>query len=125
MAKWIPASSRPGYLEVARNACAPGEDDRVEPVAEEAVGDVLAHIHAALEGHAFLPHEVDALVDDPFLELEVGDAVSEQAAGPGILLEHGDVEAPAVEHVGCGQAGRAGADDGHALPAPDAAAVWP
>ena len=47
----------------------------------------------------------------PLLHLEVGDAVAQQAAGLGELLEHVDVVAGARELLGAGHAGRARADD--------------
>ena len=47
------------------------------------------------------------------LELEVGDAVAQQAADAVGALEDRDPMAGPVELVGGGQAGRPGADDGH------------
>src|SRR5262249_9575524 len=56
--------------------------------------------------------EVDAALDDPLVQLHVGDAVHEQAADAVGPLEHGDPVAGAVELGGGGQPGRAGADHG-------------
>ena len=71
----------PGHSEVAGHAGASGQHDGFEPVAQVLVGDVLADVHAALELHALAGHELDALVDHPLLQLEIGDAVAQQPAG--------------------------------------------
>ena len=58
---------------------------------------------------------VEAAVEDPLLQLELGNAVAQQAADAIGALEHRDPVAGAVQLLGGGQAGRAGADDGDAL----------
>jgi hypothetical protein len=49
------------------------------------------------------------------LHLEVGNAVAQQAAGPGVLLEEMNLMAGARQLLRAGEAGRAGADDGDLL----------
>ena len=68
-----------------------------------------------MEGHAFRLHLRDAAVDEVLLHLEVGNAVAQQAAGLGVLLEQMHVMAGARELLRAGHAGRAGADDGDLL----------
>ena len=69
----------------------------------------------AVEDDALGLHLLDAPVDVVLLELEVGNAVAQQAAGLGALLVDMHLVADARELLGAGEAGRAGADDGDAL----------
>ena len=71
---------------------------------------------AELEADALLLEHGDAAVDVPLLELEVGDAEAQEAAGALVALEHDDVVAGAVELLGGGEARRARADDRDAAP---------
>ncbi len=69
-----------------------------------------------MEGDAFGFHLRDAAVDQVLLHLEVGNAVAQQPAGLGVLLEDMNVVSGARQLLGGGQAGGAGADDGDRLP---------
>ena len=66
---------------------------------------------AVMEGHALGLHLRDAAVDVDLLHLEVGNAVAQQAAGLGVLLEDVHVVAGARELLRAGEPGRARADD--------------
>ena len=59
---------------------------------------------AVVEGDALGLHLRDAAVDDVLLHLEVGDAVAQQAAGLGVLLEEVHVVAGARELLRAGHA---------------------
>ena len=65
MAKWMPASSRPGTSRSRGTPAPPVSTIASKRSAQEAVGDVLAHVDAALEDHAFVLHQLDAPVDAP------------------------------------------------------------
>ena len=73
------------------------------------------HIHIGAELDAFGLHDLDAALDDGFVQLHVGDAVHQQTAHTVSTLEDGDGMTPDVEVFGHRQARRAAADDGHAL----------
>ena len=92
---------------------AAGQDDGVEAGHQLRRRVVHADVDAGAEGDALGRHEVEAAVEDVLPELEVGDAVAQQAADAVGALEDGHAVAGPVELVGGGQAGRAGADDGH------------
>ncbi len=64
-------------------------------------------------GHQLL----DAAVDVGLVQLEVGNAVAQQATDLVVLLEHGHVVAGARQLLGRRQTRRAGADHGHLLAA--------
>src|SRR5690606_29205270 len=76
---------------------------------------VDADIDAAEEADALALHLLDTPVDIVFLDLEVGNAVAHQPAGPALALEDVDLVAGAAELLGRRHAGRAGADDRHPL----------
>jgi hypothetical protein len=60
---------------------------------------------------------LDAPLDDPLLDLEVGDAEANEAAGGLVALEEHDAVPGTPKLLGGGHAGGAGADDGDGLPA--------
>ena len=68
-----------------------------------------------MEGDALGAHLLEAAVEDVLLQLEVGNAVAQQAADAVVLLEDGDGVAGAAQLLRGGQACRAAADDGDAL----------
>ena len=74
-------------------------------------GDVDADVDAGPELGALGPHLVEAPLEVLLLHLELGDAVAQQPADPVGPLEDDDVVAGAGELLGCGQPGRARADD--------------
>ena len=121
----------PRYRQVARLLGAAGQQHGVEVLHQlrsrhgflGQVGDLgagafarhAAHQHAGAEGHALGLHLRHALVDVRLVELEVGDAVAQQAADAVVLLEQGHGVAGARQLLRRRQAGRAGADHGDFL----------
>ena len=76
---------------------------------------VLADVGVGAELDAFLFHDGDAPVDDPLLDLVVGDAVPEEATDPVVLLEDdGRVPSP-VELLRRREPGGPASDDGDLL----------
>jgi hypothetical protein len=116
MAKWMPFSSRPG---IGRSR------GLVAPVATMMASKSLRSCSAVmsvptltlqLEGDAFVFEQLHAAEDDFLLvELHVGDAIHEEAAGTVGTLEDGDGVAGFVELRGGAEAGGAGTDDGDFL----------
>ena len=104
-----------GDFEVAGGGGAAAEGDGVEVVDEVVGGDVLADKGAGDELDSLCGHDVDALLDELVAELEVGDAEAEEAADEMVAFVDGDEVAGAVELLGAGEAGGAGADDGDRL----------
>ena len=64
---------------------------------------------------AFLQHQVEPAIEEPLLELELGDAVAQQAADAIGALEDGDRVAGAIQLRGRREARRSRSDDGDAL----------
>src|SRR5215208_8221190 len=75
------------HVEVTSLQSADGEDNGVELALEVLRGRVLADVGAGAELDALLFHDGDAAVNDPLLDLVIGDAVAEKAPDPVILLE--------------------------------------
>ena len=88
-------------------------------VARAQLGDrqVAPHVDAVLERDALLGEQRHAPVDDPLLELGVGHAEAQQAAGSLVALVDGDRVAVAVELGRDRQPGRSGADHADGVPA--------
>jgi hypothetical protein len=106
--------------EIARLGGAGADDDGVEVLQELLGGDVGADVGVALEFDAFVFQQLDAAEDDFLLvELHVGDAIHEEAAGTVGALEDGDGVAGFVELRGGAETGGAGADDGDFLAGAD------
>ncbi len=107
----MPARSRPGIRQVARRFRAAGQRQRVILLEHLARIDralaAAADMGAVVEGDAFAFHLRHAAVDDVLFHLEVGNAVTQQAAGLGVFLEHMHVVAGARELLRAGQARRA------------------
>src|SRR5215213_8298022 len=104
------------HVEVTSLQSADGEDNGVELALEVLRGRVLADVGAGAELDALLFHDGDAAVNDPLLDLVIGDAVAEKAPDPVILLEdYRRVPGP-VELLRRGEPGRSATDDGD-LPA--------
>ena len=72
-------------------------------------------MHAKHKLDALLAQQAQAAVDDLLVELEVGDAVAQQAAGVLASFVNGYLVAHAVEAVGGHQTGGTGAYDRHFL----------
>ena len=103
------------HRQVARRFRADREHQRVVVAHQALDRDIHADMAVGMELDALGPHLPDAAIDDVLLELEVGNAVAQQAADARRLLEHGDVVAGAGELLRAGEAGGAGADHGDAL----------
>src|SRR5215216_1256562 len=104
------------HVEVASLQGADGQDDGVELALEVLRGRALADVGVGAELDPFLLHNGDAAVDYPLFDLVVGDAVSEEATDPIVLLEHdGRVSCP-IELLRRGEPGGPATDDGD-LPA--------
>ena len=106
----------PRNVEIARHARARGDKDRVELPHHVTCGDVDARLDARFKHDAFGPHLLQTAVDHPFLQLEVGDAVAKDAAGPVGLFEDGNVVARSRKRLRGRETGRARSHDGN-LPA--------
>ena len=95
---------------------AAGQQHRVVPVAQLVGGDVDADV--ARRSRSATPSAASCAsraVDVLLLQLEVGDAVAQQAADRVVALVDGDRVAGPGQLLGGGQPGRAGADHGHRL----------
>ena len=114
MAKWMPASSRPGTRQVARRLRPARQHHRVVIGQQLVDRDVDADLDAGAERDAFGLHLRDAAVDQVLFHLEVGNAVAQQAADAVVLLEQGHRMAGAGQLLGAGQARRARAHHRHA-----------
>src|ERR671937_667108 len=104
-----PGQAGPGDVEPAVALRPRGEHDGVEPVSH--VIALPARVDAHLEANALGQELVEAAVDQPLLEFELGDAVAEEAAGEIVALEHGDPVSRAGQLLGGCEAGRAASDD--------------
>ena len=67
------------------------------------------------EGDALGAHLLETAIDDVLFELEVGNAVAQQAADAVVLFVDGDGVAGATELLRGGKTGGTAADDGDAL----------
>src|SRR5437763_837885 len=76
--------------EVAVPARADRDDHRVVAAAQLLGGDVAADVTVVDELHALLGQHVHAPVDDPLLQLGVGDPETQQPSRPLVALVHGD-----------------------------------
>src|ERR1700730_10494154 len=76
-------------------------------------------MRAVMEDHAFRLHLGDPAIDVLLFHLEVWNAVTQQAAGLGVLLEHVNVVAGTRKLLRAGEPGRARADDRDRLAGPD------
>ena len=115
MAKWMPFSSRPGILQVARLLRAAGQQNGVVVIGQGLDRNVHAHVRVGDKGDAFGAHLVQAAVDDVLLHLEAGNAVTQEAADAVGLLIDGDRVAGAAQLLRGGQPRRTAAHDSHAL----------
>ena len=77
--------------------------------------DVAADLEVQLELDAALGQQLRAAQHDLLLQLEVGDAVDQQAAGAVVAVVDRDPIALRAQLLGGGQARRAGADDADRL----------
>jgi hypothetical protein len=106
-----------GDLEVAVDARPDGDDQRVVALAQLGGADVAADVDVALEDDALVGQHVGAAVDDPLLQLGVGDAEAHQPAHALVALVDGHEVAQLVQLGGHGHSGRARPDDSDRLAA--------
>ena len=111
----MPASSRPGAGQVARERRAGGDDERVVTTAQVVGGDVDTDVDAGAELHALGAHLLEAAVEVVLLHLELGDAVAQQATDAVVTLVDLDGVTGARELLRDREAGRAGTDDADRL----------
>ena len=99
----------PGNSQVTR-----GRSSGTDAVGIKTFGE-LPYIHVAVhfEKNALFFHHPDTAVDDGFVQLEVGDTVTQQTAGSLIFVEDGYSVTFSVELVGSSQSCRSGADNGY------------
>ena len=96
--------------QVAGVLGASGEHDRLEAGHQFVDRNIHPDMGAVAEDRAFGFHLLDAPVDVVLLHLEVGNAVAQKPARPGVPLEHVHLMTSARELLGAGEPGRAGAD---------------
>src|ERR1035437_5971223 len=108
-----------GNRQVARGFGAAGQRQRVVLVQHlariERAGRRAADVNAVMEGDALGFDLREAAVDDVLLHLEVGDAVTQQAAGLGEFLIDMHVVADTRELLRAGKPRGAGTDNGDLL----------
>ena len=126
MAKWMPASSRPGMGRSRGGGGAAGQEQGVEVPPQVGHGHARPDVGAGHEADALGLHLGEPPVEDALLHLELGDAVAQEPADPVGALEHRDGVAGPGELLGarrarpgpsrrrpppcrCGAAGGAGA----------------
>ena len=106
-----------GHRQVARLLGAAGQQDGVELLAQVLGRNVVADVGLGLERDSFGHELLDAAVQNALFELEIGDAVTQQAADAVGLFEDRDGVAGAVELLRRGQARRTRTDHRHSLSA--------
>ena len=79
-AKWTPPSSRPGIWRSRAHGVPPAEHDRVELPPQAGYGEIDADLDAGPELDAFGRHQRQPAIDEALFELELGNAVPQQAA---------------------------------------------
>ena len=104
-----------GHRQVARGFRTDRQDDGVIILQQLLDRNILADMAVGMELDAFGAHLADAAIDDRLLQLEIGDAVTQQTADARRLLEYRDIMADARQLLRAGQARRARSDDGELL----------
>src|SRR5439155_9877034 len=105
-----------GHLELAWHARADRDDQRVVLRAKAPRGHRFSDLGTAAEAHALGGEQVDAAVDDPLVELAVGNAEAQQPAWCLVTFVDRDAVAVAIELGGGSQAGGPGAEHRDAPP---------
>jgi hypothetical protein len=105
----------PGDGQIARLGRAAGQHDRVKIPPQVFNLHIETDVGVDDEFDALGFHELHAALDDALLELELGDAVHQQAADFVRALEDGDLVASLVELGRAAQTRRAGTDHGDLL----------
>ena len=102
--------------QVARHRRPPRQQHRLHLAQEPGGLDVRADLDASPQHDPFGAQLRQAPLEDPFLQLELGDAVAQQAAHAVGPLVNRDLVAGAAQLLRGRQPGRAGADHGDLLP---------
>ena len=102
-------------LEIARVLGPVGHHQHVIVVQQALHRDVDADLEVAAEDHTLALHLPDPPVDEVLFHLEVGNAVTQQAARTIRLFEHGGDMTGAGQLLRARQSRRAGAHDGNPL----------
>jgi len=110
-----PAEAAARDRQVARSGGAAAQHHGIVGRTDLRHGQVAADFAAGDKLDALVSHERDPPGDPGFVQLHVGDAVGQQAAGPVGAFVDDYLVAGLVELVGAGQSGRSGTDDRHAF----------
>ena len=102
-----------GHVEAAGCFGAAAEDNRVKLLLQLLRGNIHTHIGVDPERYPLRLHELHPAGDHALVQLHIGDAVHQQAAGAVFPLEHRDAVPPVVQLVCHRQPGGAGADNRH------------
>src|SRR6185437_605695 len=103
----------PRDRQVARDARAGREHDRVVPSAQLGRVDVAPHVDAEAELDALAHQLLHAALDDALFDLELRHSEADEAAGGLVALEDGHRMTAARQLLCRREARRARADDGH------------
>ena len=104
-----------GNGKVARRLGAARKQHRIVGRSQLLDAQIDPDIHIVVEDDAFGLHLLDATVDMTLLHLEVGNAISQKAAGLCVLLVKMHTVAGAAELLRAAMPGGAGAHDGYRL----------
>ena len=115
IAKWMPESSRPGTGRSRGRVEPPASTSASNSRAQLVDADVDADVDAGAELDPFLRQQVEPAIEEALLELELRDAVAQQAADAIGALEDGDPVPGAIQLRGRRQAGRPRSDHRDAL----------
>ena len=94
---------------------AAGKKDRIVVSSERFNRNIAADVRVGQKVDALRAHLLQAAIEDVFLELEIGNAVAEQAADAVVFFVHGYGVAGAAKLLRGGKSGGTAADDGDAL----------
>ena len=101
----MPASSRPAPADRAAASAPPASTTASNVAPQLADRHVDADVGVGAELDALLAHQREPPLEPPLFELELRNAVAEQAADAIGALEHGDRVAGAIQLIGRGEAG--------------------
>ena len=116
MARWTPSSLAPGTSSSRWSREPTASTTASNSGLQLLGGDVDADVDAAAELDALGLEHGHPPVDEPLLQLEVGDAEAQQPAGRLVAFEDDHPMAGQVQLGGGGHAGRARPDHGHRPP---------
>ena len=109
------AKADPGHGEIARGVDAGGDQHGVMLDAQLFEAGVAADLEVEMELDAASGQKLGAAFDDVLFELEIGDAVHQQAAGTVVAVIDVDLVALAAQLLRRRHAARPGADDAYRL----------